>query len=72
MTTHAVVKELALVEGWRNDEIDWLLKVAVSNTQVRYILKDSDISLFFGKILALVEKETEDSKLVEAEIARTE
>lgn len=44
--THTVVKKLKNID-WDDSEREELYKIAITNTQVRWILKDSDISDFY-------------------------
>ena len=45
-TTHTVIAELRKVDYWSPDEIDWLIDIALSNSQVNHILTDDDVARF--------------------------
>ena len=64
-TTHSVIKELLLIDGWDPDEIEMLLDIALSNTQVLYILSDPDVKGFYQRIIKLMPDATDKSKEVE-------
>lgn len=66
-TTHTIIKALcSFGEQWEKDEIDMLLKIASTNNQVRYIINDDDIKLFYETILRCLPSPTEASRTVEA------
>lgn len=48
-TTHTVIAELNKCEGFGETEADALVAVALNNSQVRSILRDSDVRRFFFK-----------------------
>lgn len=49
--THTIMKEMAEIEDW-NDEMERLCSIALSNSQVRYILQDMDVANFYLKNLS--------------------
>ena len=49
--THSVIGEMIAIENWSNDEIEKLCTIAITNSQVSYILRDSDVSAFFSRII---------------------
>ena len=49
--THSVISEMIAIENWSTDEIEKLCKIATTNSQVSYILRDPDISAFFSRII---------------------
>ena len=59
VTTHAIMRELLLVEKWTPTEIDMLLEIALNNHPVRYLLNDLDVNAFYRKIIGMLDKETE-------------
>ena len=65
-TTHEIVKELLEVEGWTRDEIDMLLRIALNNHPVRYLLNDWDVKRFYKRLIAQLDTPTEQSRQVEA------
>ena len=50
-TTHTVIAELRKVDYWSPDEIDWLIDIALSNSQVNHILTDDDVAKFYKTII---------------------
>lgn len=48
--THAVVERLSKIKEWSVDQKSKLFRIALKNTQVAYILNDSDIEEFFLKL----------------------
>lgn len=56
--THTVIKKLRHV-NWNKDEREELYHVAISNTQIKWILRDPDVADFYMKIL---DQETRLSK----------
>lgn len=50
-TTHTVIAELRKVDYWSPDEIDWLIDIALSNSQVNHILTDDDVTRFYKSII---------------------
>ncbi len=63
-TTHTILKELNSIADWEMDEIDMLLEIALHNNQVRFILKDLDVKLFYNKIIKQQPKTTDDANKV--------
>ncbi len=50
-TTHAVIEELAKCDNWSSNEVNKLLEIALNNSQVRYVINDSDVASFYQLIL---------------------
>ncbi len=50
--SHMIVRELAAFSDWREEEREELLRIALANSQVRYILTDADIRRFFARLVA--------------------
>lgn len=65
LTTHTTIKELSNFDMWEEDEIEMLLDIAINNSQVRYVLNDIDIKLFYRSIIKNMSKPTAKSKEVE-------
>lgn len=59
-STHEIIAQLSQITQWSQHEKKKLLEIALKNTQVKYILKDSDVRSFYEKI-------TEDYKGEEAD-----
>lgn len=53
-TTHSVIAELQTVDTWTPEEREALLETALKNSQVYYILRDSDLSAFYRRLLGEV------------------
>lgn len=67
-TTHTLIKELVniSIDEWNTDEIDMLMNVAITNTQVRYIINDSDVKVFYKSLIKALPSPTSFSKEVES------
>lgn len=48
--THEIIKSMNLINNWEDNQIIKIFKIASSNGQVKYILKDKDIKNFYLKI----------------------
>lgn len=66
--THAKVAELSKCKDWSEDEIKILMKIAVNNTQVYYILNDSDVKLFFKNLLNKMKIKDKNALEVESQM----
>lgn len=64
-TTHAIIDKLRRITSWTQDECDDLIDIAIQNSQVYYILNDSDVRKFYEKILKENKKTTANSKKLE-------
>lgn len=62
--THEVVEKLSRYSTWSPAELALLFNIAVNNSQVRYIINDADIKLFYNQLLGKVKKETEEVKTI--------
>ena len=45
--THSVISQLVKIKSWSNVQKEKLLKIALKNYQVTYILKDEDVRRFY-------------------------
>ncbi len=69
--THKVIAELSEVSDWTLDEKEALFTAALANSQVHYILSDSDVREFFKGLL--LDAKISDAALgVKAEIEKKE
>ena len=62
--THAAIEKLRTVTGWNADELEHLFRIAVSNSQVKYILKDHDVAGFYKDLLRQAGTPGDCAKLV--------
>lgn len=62
--THEIIKRLNHYSSWSPDELELLFKIAITNSQVKYIINDSDVKRFYVRILRDVKQLTENSKIV--------
>lgn len=64
--THSVIEELLNFKYWSDSQKDKLLKIAVKNSQVKYILKDQDVHEFYKIICEGIDSDEakEVSKLI--------
>ena len=49
---------------WSPAELSLLFRIAANNSQVRYIIRDTDVKLFYSQLLGKVKKETEEVKII--------
>lgn len=45
--THEIIKKMKDIDLWENQQIERILKIALTNNQVRYIIKDHDVKTFY-------------------------
>ena len=55
--THKLISQLDMIEDWDNKQKDKLIHIAITNTQVKFILSDNDIQKFFKRIIGEIETE---------------
>ena len=55
--THEIIKQLDMIEDWDNKQKDKLIHIAITNTQVKFILSDNGIQKFFKRIIGEIETE---------------
>lgn len=60
--THAVIKQLSEINEWSLNQRNKLYKIALENTQVMYILKDTDVKEFYSMLCN--EDDSEDAMKV--------
>lgn len=48
--THEIIKKMSPIDSWESKQIERILKIALANNQVRYILKDHDVKNFYEDI----------------------
>ncbi|EMC52962.1 haloacid dehalogenase-like hydrolase [Streptococcus mutans] len=70
--THNIIRKLSKCENWQDDEIIDLLSIGFHNSQVRYILGDQDIKVFYKKILEKAPSIDENAAKVAAIIEASE
>lgn len=62
--THEIIEKLSRYNTWSLVELSLLFRIAVNNSQVRYIINDTDVKLFYSELLGKIKKETEDVKTI--------
>lgn len=62
--THEIIKTLSRYNSWSPEELDLLFRIAVNNSQVRYIINDADVRLFYSQLIGKIKKETEEVKTI--------
>lgn len=56
-TTHTIVADLRKGDyTWSKEEIEWLIEIAMQNSQVNSILQDTDVARFYKEILPLADE----------------
>lgn len=63
-TTHAIIDKLRRITSWTQDECDDLIDIAIQNSQVYYILNDSDVRRLYEKILKVNSTLSENAQMV--------
>lgn len=48
--THELIQQMSILGAWDEDQMERILAIAYSNSQVKYILQDSDIKQFYNMI----------------------
>lgn len=56
--THKVIAKLSECSDWSESQKAKLIKIALTNNQVKYILSDNDVEKFYIKIIADDESES--------------
>ena len=62
--THEMIEKLSRYNTWSSEELELLFRIAVTNSQVKYIINDSDVKLFYSRILRGTKRLTENAKAV--------
>lgn len=62
--THEIISELLVFNTWSNEHKEQLFDIAINNSQVFYILKDTDVKMFYSKLLLNMKKVSENAKKV--------
>ncbi len=63
--THTIINELNKYKQWSNNEKESLFIIACENSQVKSILKDTDVAQFFRSLLEGLNNKSENAKSVE-------
>lgn len=59
-----MISELSKQSKWSMEEKEALFNIALYNGQVKYILKDIDVTTFYGKLLKSIRKLSESAQAV--------
>lgn len=70
--THEMIEKLSRYNTWSSEELELLFRIAVTNSQVKYIINDSDVKLFYSRILRGAKRLTENAKVVKERLEREE
>ncbi len=62
--THTVISDLQKIDNWSFDEREILFRIALDNSQVRYILCDLDVETFYKKLLNSMKTLTSDAQKI--------
>ena len=71
-TTHFVIKKMRKITAWTQTEIEKLFIAARNNSQVLYILGDTDIKAFYQRLLNNCEVLSEDAQKVKERIEESD
>lgn len=63
--THEIIKKLSRYNSWSSDEREVLFRIALDNSQVMYIINDTDVKLFYSRILRGIKHRTENAEKVQ-------
>lgn len=70
--THEMIEKLSRYSTWSSEKLELLFRIAVTNSQVKYIINDSDVKLFYSRILRGTKRLTENAKAVKEMLEREE
>lgn len=70
--THVIIEKLMQVSNWSPNEIDILMNIALNNSQVFCILNDTDVKIFYNKLLSKLNVIDGDAKEVRDELDKTD
>lgn len=70
--THEMIEKLSQYSTWSPEEEELLFRIAMTNSQVKYIINDSDVKLFYSRILRNAKRLTENAKTVKEMMEREE
>lgn len=70
--THEMIEKLSQYSTWSLEEEELLFRIAMTNSQVKYIINDSDVKLFYSRILRNAKRLTENAKTVKEMMEREE
>lgn len=70
--THEMIEKLSKYSTWSSEETELLFRIAVTNSQVKYIITDADVKLFYSRILKNVKRLTDNAKAVKEMLEREE
>ena len=62
--THEMIEKLSKYSSWSPEEREVLFRIALDNSQVMYIINDTDVKLFYSRILRGVKRRSENAEKV--------
>ncbi len=65
-STHAAIEKMKGVNAWTPEECEAIFDIALNNRQVRYILGDSDVKMFYSELLQNTQKLSEKATKIKA------
>ena len=65
-STHAAIEKMKGVNAWTPKECEAIFDIALNNSQVRYILGDSDVKMFYSELLQNTQKLSEKATKIKA------
>lgn len=66
--THSVISDLKKIDDWTMEEQIRLIKIALDNSQIRYLLGDYDVKRFYENLLDNMENETSEIENLKTEL----
>lgn len=67
-TTHAVIAKMQAVLDWENDEREELFRIALENSQVWGVLRDTDVKVFYKRLLSEAKALSDSAKEIKDQI----
>ena len=65
-STHATVEKMRRIDTWTQEEREAIFEIALSNSQVRYIIGDLDVKMFYSGLLRNCQSLSEKAMEVKA------
>lgn len=66
--THSVISDLEKIDDWTMEEQIRLIKIALDNSQIRYLLGDYDVKRFYENLLDNMKNETSEIENLKTEL----
>lgn len=67
--THTIIREMAKYDKWTSEQAKTLFEIAVTNTQVRWIITDFDVAKFYHNLISSQDIIDDNAEKVKQELA---